>query len=105
GDKAQARARRIVISALVIAEINRRKDEGKKPDDSPSVRAEIEALFPGTAVLHAPDQIAGGEFDKFAIDVNQYADKRKLRTGEIVLMEAEARRVLGNLNINSSIGS
>jgi len=55
--------------------------------------------------LHAPDQIAGGEFDKFAIDVNVFADRRKLRTGDLIIAEKQAKKLLGNLTINSSIGS
>jgi hypothetical protein len=101
-DSAQARARRIVITALTIAETTRRKAAGEPFD---TVRAEIEALFPGTAVLHAPDQIAGGEFDKFALDINAFADRKQLRSGAIVMSEQQARKILGNLEINSSIGS
>jgi hypothetical protein len=103
-ESAQRRARRIVVNALVIAEINRQKEEGK-PIDKTAIAADIDARFAGTAVLHAPDQIAGGEFDKFAVDINQYANKRLLRTGEIILAETTARKILGNLLINSSIGS
>lgn len=103
-ESAQKRARGIVISALVIAEINAQIAAGKTPDKA-AIRADVNSRFPGTAVLHAPDQVAGGEFDKFAIDINQYADKKKLKTGAIVMAEKQAKKILGNLEINSSIGS
>jgi hypothetical protein len=103
-DNAQAKARRLVITALAIATENRQKELGL-PVDRAAIRAEIEALFPGTAVLHAPDQIAGGEFDKFAVDINAFANKKMLRTGAITMSETQARKLLGNLEINSSIGS
>jgi len=103
-ENAQNRARRIVISALTIAEINAETAAGRTPDKA-AIRAAVEARFPGTAVLHAPDQIAGGEFDKFAIEINKYADKKQLRMGALIMSEKEARKILGNLEVNSSIGS
>ena len=103
-ESAQNRARRIVISALTYAEINAEIAAGRTPDKG-AIRAAVEARFPGTAVLHAPDQVAGGEFDKFAIDINKYADRKQLRTGAIIMAEKEGRKILGNLEVNSSIGS
>jgi len=103
-ESAQSRARRIVITALTIAEINAEVAAGRTPDRA-AIRSAIEARFPGTAVLHAPDQVAGGEFDKFAIDINNYADRKQLRMGAIIMSEKEARKILGNLEVNSSIGS